>query len=339
MDKTLLYPLQFEPIYQYRLWGGRNLAEILTLPLPGDDPVGEAWLLSDRDDYQSKVVNGNLKGWTIGQLMNKFPKQLMGKLSGRFGKFPLLLKFLDAQKMLSVQVHPSDAYKDLLPPGEAGKTEAWVVLKAESESLIYAGLKPGTTAKNLRESISKGKVEGLLSSFTPKSGDAVFIPAGTVHSLGDGVVVFEVQQNSDVTFRLFDWNHVDEKTGQPRALQVDQALECINYSQGVASPVTPKELTTTPAKREQLFNAEHFELWRIGGQLPFTIGAKDEPRILVCLEGNGELEYEGTLYAVRKGDVFLLPAVTGVCAFHPEGTVNVLEIAIPNQILVKKGNT
>lgn len=330
MDKTPLYPLQFEPIYQYRLWGGRNLANILALPLPGDEPVGEAWLLSDRDDHQSKVINGTLKGWTIRQLMHKFPDQLMGTLSGRFIKFPLLLKFLDAQKMLSVQVHPSDAYKDLLPPGETGKTEAWVVLKANPDSLIYAGLNPGTTPENLRESISKEEVQTHLSSFTPVPGDAVFIPAGTVHTLGRGVVVFEVQQNSDVTFRLFDWNHIDAKTGKPRPLQVEQALECINYSQGQARPVTPKEISNKPAKREQIFNAEHFELWRISGHVQFTVGAEGEPRIMVCLEGNGNLEFEGTMYAVKKGDVFLLPAVTGLSTLHPEGAVTLLEIAIPN---------
>jgi mannose-6-phosphate isomerase len=330
MDQIQLYPLQFEPIYQYRLWDGRRLTEMLTLPLPGDGPVGEAWLLSDRDDHQSKIVNGNLEGWTIGQLMNKFPEQLMGKLAGRFNKFPLLLKFLDAQKMLSVQVHPSDAYKSLIPSGETGKTEAWVVLKAGPESRIFAGLNPGTTAENLRESIAKGEVEDHLSSFAPSPADAVFLPAGTVHALGGDIVVFEVQQNSDVTFRLYDWNHLDTKTGQPRPLQVDQAMACIDFAQGIASPVIPEEVTIIPAEREQLFNCEHFGLWRISGQLPFTIGAMDEPRILVCLEGNGELEHEAIGYAVRKGDVFLLPAVAGVCAFRPEGSVTVLEIAIPD---------
>lgn len=330
MDETPFYPLQFEPIYQYRIWGGRNLAEILTLPMPGDDPVGEAWLLSDRDDHQSKVVNGNFEGWTLGQLMDKFPEQLMGKLAGRFSKFPLLLKFLDAQEMLSVQVHPSDQQKDFIPEGEKGKTEAWVVLKAGPESLIYAGLKPGTTLKNLRKSISKGKVEDHLSSFTPVPGDAVYIPGGTVHSMGGGVVVFEVQQNSDTTFRLFDWNHIDAKTGQPRPLQIDQALACIDFSQGVASPVLPNETTTITTKREQLFDVEHFELWRIRGQLPFSVGARNEPRVLVCIDGHGGLDNKGIMQEVRKGDVFLLPAVTGVCTFYLEGEVNVLEIAIPD---------
>jgi mannose-6-phosphate isomerase len=329
MDKLPLYPLQFEPIFQYRLWGGRNLTEVFNRPLPGKDPIGEAWLLSDRDDYQSRVMNGPLEGWTLRKLMDKYPGQLMGKLNGRYNKFPLLLKFLDAQKMLSVQVHPSDDYKKLLPPGETGKTEAWVVLKAGDESRIYTGLKPGTTATNLKESLSDGTVENHLSSFVPETGDAVFIPAGTVHTLGGGVVVFEVQRNSDVTFRLFDWNHVDAKTGQPRALQVDQALECINYAQGAAGPVVPEEIVSSPVKREQLFNSRYFRLWRSKGKIPYLTGATHEPSILVCIDGKGALQYKENLHMVKKGDVFMLPAVAEKCTFHPEDTVNMLEIAIP----------
>ena len=135
-ELNTLYPLRFEPIYQYRLWGGRRLANLLTAPLPGDGPIGEAWILSDRDDHQSRVANGPLKGRTIGQLREQFPEQLMGKLADRFPRFPLLLKFLDTHEMLSVQVHPSDAHADLLPAGETGKTEAWVVLEAGPESRI-----------------------------------------------------------------------------------------------------------------------------------------------------------------------------------------------------------
>jgi len=157
MSQILLYPLRFEPIYQYRLWGGRRLSGLLAAPLPGDGPIGEAWVLCDRDDHPSQVADGPLKGRTIGQLLEQSPEQMLGKLAPRFRRFPLLLKFLDAREMLSVQVHPG---------GEAGKTEAWVV---------------------------------------PQPGDAVFLPAGTVHTLGGDVVVFEVQQNSDVTFRLYDW--------------------------------------------------------------------------------------------------------------------------------------
>jgi mannose-6-phosphate isomerase len=329
MSEILLYPLRFEPIYQYRLWGGRHLADLLSAPLPGDGPIGEAWVLSDRDGHPSRVANGPLKGQTISQLLELAPDQLLGKLAQRFRRFPLLLKFLDAREMLSVQVHPSDAHTDLLPAGETGKTEAWVVLEAETESRVYVGLKPGTTREDLRRALANGTMADDLVCFTPKRGDGVFLPAGTVHSLGDDVVVFEVQQNSDVTFRLFDWGHVDAKTGQPRALQVDQALACVNFADGAAGLVTPVVEATTPVERERLFHCEQFWLWRLRGHLPFTVGAAGVPRVLVCIEGAGQVEHGGAPYALEKGDVLLLPAVVGACVFRPRGVANVLEIALP----------
>ena len=328
-SQTVLYPLQFEPIYQYRLWGGRHLADLLTAPLPGDGPFGEAWILSDRDDHASYIANGRLKGQTISQLLEHWPVQLMGKLAGRFTRFPLLLKFLDAREMLSVQVHPSDQQTDSIPVREHGKTEAWVVLEAGHESRIYAGLKPGTTAYNLRQAITNGTVANHLAYFTPKPGNAVFLPARTVHALGGNIVVFEVQQNSDVTFRLYDWNHVDVKTNKPRALQVDQAFACIDFAQGAIEPIVPVMEATMPVERERIFQCEYFHLWRLRGQSPFTIGEIGVPRVLVCLEGKGEIEHDDVVYAIGKGDVFLLPASVGVCTFYPEIEVNLLEIAIP----------
>ena len=324
-----MYPLRFEPIYQYRLWGGRRLADLLAAPLPGDGPIGEAWVLSDRDDHPSQIANGPLKGRTIGQMLEQWPEQLMGKLAGRFRRFPLLLKFLDAREMLSVQVHPSDAHKELLPTGETGKTEAWVVLEAGAKSRIYAGLRPGTTADDLRSALANGTVADQLAYFDPKAGDGVFIPAGTVHTLGGGVVVFEVQQNSDVTFRLYDWGHVDPKTGQPRPLQFDQALASIDFAQGAGAPVTAVVEATAPVERERLFDCEYFRLWRMRGESPFAVGAAGVPRVLVCIEGAGQVEYGGATYEGGKGDVFLLPAVLGACTFQPRGAVNVLEIEIP----------
>jgi len=326
--QTALYPLRFEPIYQYRLWGGRRLADLLAAPLPGDGPIGEAWVLSDRDDHASRVADGPLKGRTIGQLMEQSSEQLLGKLAGRFSRFPLLLKFLDVREMLSLQVHPADARKDLLPAGETGKTEAWVVLEARTKSRIYAGLKSGITADDLRRAVAGGVVADDVASFTPKQGDSVFIPAGTVHSLGD-VVVFEIQENSDVTFRLDDWGHIDPKTGRPRALQIDQALSVINMAQGEIAPVAPVVEETKPVERERLFDCDHFRLWRLRGQSPFAVGAAGAPRVLVCIEGTGRVEHGGQTYAAAKGDVLLLPAAVGVGAFRPSGAVTLLEVALP----------
>jgi mannose-6-phosphate isomerase len=329
MNEIPLYPMRFDPIYQYRLWGGRRLSGLLSMPLPGDGPIGEAWILSDRDDHQSLVANGPLKGQTIRWLMEQHRVQLMGKLAPRFSRYPLLLKFLDAREMLSVQVHPSDAFPDLIPAGETGKTEAWVVIEAEKKSHIYAGLKPGTTADDLRQSIGSGTIADCLVGIVPKPGDAVFIPAGTVHTLGDGIVVFEVQQNSDVTFRLYDWGHVDAKTGKPRPLQVDQAFACIDFDGSAGGLVAPRVETAMPVEREALFDCEPFRLWRSLGAAPFTVGATGEPRVLVCIGGAGQLEHANLPYAIGKGDVWLLPAEVGACAFKPSQEVTLLEIAIP----------
>jgi mannose-6-phosphate isomerase len=329
MSKLVPYPLRFEPIYQYRLWGGRRLGDLLTEPLPGDGPIGEAWVLSDREDFQSRVADGSLKGCTIAQVLVQFPQQVMGKLAGRFDRFPLLLKFLDALEMLSVQVHPSDAHPDLLPAGETGKTEAWVVLEAGPKSRIYAGLRPGVTEAGLRQAIANGGVADQLAYITPQPGDAVFTPAGTVHALGGDIVVFEVQQNSDVTFRLYDWNHIDATTGKPRGLQVDQALACIDFGERAGGLVAPVLEATTPVKRERLFDCKQFRLSRLQGDAPFAVGAPGAPSVLVCIGGAGQIQQGGAAYAVAKGNVFLLPAAIGACTFQPRGAVTVLEIGIP----------
>ena len=326
MNRQVLYPLRFEPIYQYRLWGGRRLANLLSEPLPSG-PIGEAWLLSDRDDHPSLVADGPLKGRTLGQLLAEWPEQLLGKLAGQFHRFPLLLKFLDAHDTLSVQVHPSDQQTNYLPAGESGKTEAWVVLETGLESCIYAGLKPGVTSENLRQALADGTVATHLSHFIPKSGDGILIPAGTVHSLGD-VVVFEVQENSDVTFRLYDWEHIDAKTGQARPLQVDQAMAFIDFSQGEIVPIVPMVDEIKPVLRERLFECKHFE-GRFGAESPFGVGAESTPRVLVCLVGNGQVEHDGTNYAIGKGDVLLLPAVVGACLCRPCGAISLLEISLP----------
>jgi mannose-6-phosphate isomerase len=306
-----MYPLRFDPIYQYRLWGGRRLADLLTKKLPAG-PVGEAWVLSDRDDHASHVSDGALKGRTIAQLLAQFPHEVMGRLAGKFARFPLLLKFLDAEKMLSVQVHPH---------GKNGKTEAWVVLEAGADSRIYAGLSHGTTENDLRSAVANGTVAEKLESFHPATGDAFFIPGGTVHSLGGGVVVFEVQQNSDVTYRLYDWGHIDENTGTTRPLQVEQALEAVNFSANEGGFAKPAG--------QNLIDCTYFDVSRISGNSPFPVGKASVPSVLVCTEGVGRIEGGETGYAVKKGDVYLLPAAIGRCTCRPDNSrMSILGIEI-----------
>jgi mannose-6-phosphate isomerase len=330
VDATPLYPLRFEPIYQYRPWGSRRLGRLLSTPLPGDGPIGEAWLLSDRDDQPSRVADGPLRGKTIAELAAQAPDELLGSLRGRFKRFPLLLKLLDVKRPLSVQVHPSDAYPSLIPTGETAKTEAWVVLESGAEARIFAGLKSGSSAQRMRRAIANGTVAEELAEFTPHPGDAVLIRAGTVHSLAD-VVVCEIQQNSDVTFRLYDWDHIDPQTLLRRPLQVEEAMACIDFAQGAVTPLAPRMIERRPVLREKLIRCDQFAATRISGREPFIVGKAQTPRVLVCLAGRGHLEYAGQTYTFGRGQVLLSPAVVGECLCRPHGTVSMLEIALPER--------
>ena len=327
MTPNDLYPLRFAPMFQYRLWGGRELGDFMRTALPGEDPIGEAWILSDRADFSSRIENGALAGRTLTDLMRDRKGEVLGRQAARFERFPLLLKFLDAEKMLSVQVHPRDDQTDLIPTGDTGKTEAWVVLRAKPESRIYAGLKPGTAAQDLR-ALNADSANSHLASFRPEAGQGVMIEAGTVHALGDGVVVFEVQENSDVTFRLYDWDRVDTMTGRPRALQIQHALASIDFDRGAVLPVQPRLEVAQPTRGEGMFHNVHFDLKRWQGSHAFDVGASGEARVLVCVDGGGRARGAGRDVRMERGDVVLLPAAVGAGRFVPDGAVTLLEIAV-----------
>jgi mannose-6-phosphate isomerase len=262
-------------------------------------------------------------------LLQQSPERLLGSHGGGGKRFPLLLKFLDVSKRLSVQVHPSDEHPEFLPGTDSGKDEAWVVIEHGPEARIYAGLQPNASEHVLRQAIANDSLPQQLASFAPEDGDSVFIPAGTVHALGD-VVVFEVQQNSDVTFRLYDWNNVDAKTGQPRPLQVEKAIACVDFKQGAVGPGIPHSQQTGPVLRELLVECDHFDVTRIAGRVPFDVGAADVPRVLVGLSGSAKLRHGDFDYSLAKGDVLLLAAELGACSCRPDGVATVLEIALPH---------
>ncbi|MFM8890072.1 MAG: type I phosphomannose isomerase catalytic subunit, partial [Planctomycetia bacterium] len=213
-----MHPLLLAPRYRRYLWGGRRFASVLGRPLPPGDDYAESWELVDHGDDQSVVAAGPLAGATLGDLVRTHGHELLGR-HAPLSRFPLLFKFLDACRDLSVQVHPDDARAARLSPPDLGKTEAWYVIDAAPGSRIYAGLRPGTDRDALAAALRAGRCEEVLHSFEPRAGDCVFIPAGTVHAIGAGLVVAEIQESSDVTYRLFDWNRTGPD-GRPRPLHL-----------------------------------------------------------------------------------------------------------------------
>jgi len=233
-----LYPFRFQPLLRRYLWGGRKLGTVLGKPIGPEDDYAESWEVVDHGPDQSVVLFGPLAGVSLGELVRRCGRELLGRHHPQ-PRFPLLLKFLDAHRTLSVQVHPNDQQAARLDPPELGKSEAWVVLEAEPEGVIYAGLKPGVDRQMLAEAVREGRCETLLHLIRPQAGDCV--------------LVAEIQQASDTTFRLFDWNRLGPD-GKPRPLHVEQALEVIDFERGPVQPQRPK-----PAElpgRERLVECE-----------------------------------------------------------------------------------
>jgi mannose-6-phosphate isomerase len=330
MTRPALYPLRFEPIFKSMLWGGRRLPGFLNRPAPHDDPIGEAWVLSDVDGHPSRVADGPLAGATLRELLAADHSRILGGARPVNGRFPLLLKFIDARQELSVQVHPDDERAARAVPGASGKTEAWVILDAHPErSRIYSGFRPGVTADHFRDALAGRRTPETLHSFTPNRGDCVFLEAGTVHAIGAEILLFEVQQTSDITYRLYDWDRVDAKTGKPRDLHVEEALMCSAFHRGPCHPVRPDTEEHPHGRRERLVRCPYFSLERHAGRLPFPVGAAGECRVVVCVDGSGELESQGRRHSIATGDVVLLPAEVGECACRPDGEITLLECGIP----------
>jgi mannose-6-phosphate isomerase len=315
---TALYPLRCEPLLRRYIWGGRRLASSLAKALPPGDDYAESWEVCDRGSDQSLVAAGPLQGVSLAQLLDERKAELLGRHL-QLDRFPLLIKFLDCQRTLSVQVHPNDAQAARLSPPDLGKTEAWVVLEAEPGSVIYAGLKRGFDRDSLARELSRGTCELCLHRFEPRVGDCVFIPAGTVHALGAGLVIAEIQQSSDVTYRLFDWNRVGAD-GQPRPLHIDASLAAIDYARGPVEAVLPQP-TETPGI-ERLVDCDKFviERWQI--DRPMVTPDDDRCRVLIVIGGSVVISGDPIAEPIRRGTTVLLPACFGGAIVTPQTTAD-----------------
>ncbi|MBX3423154.1 MAG: class I mannose-6-phosphate isomerase [Pirellulaceae bacterium] len=322
---TEAYPLRCQPKFQNYLWGGRRLAERLGKKLPDGGVWAESWEIVDHPEHQSIVENGPLAGWSLRRLAEGNPGWLLGP---GIKTLPLLLKYLDCQNVLSVQVHPSDDYALSMQQPDLGKTEAWYVIDSRPGAVLYAGLKSGVSREDLAHAVTAGSVEQCLHQIQPQPGDCVFIPAGTVHALGAGLLVAELQQASNTTFRLFDWNRVGPD-GQPRALHVQQALAVTDFDVGPRQIEVPQP--TSQPGRQRLVSCDKFiwDRW-VGGQVQ-PIAGDGAFHIVTAPYGGVELIGEAFYESLSCGDSAFLPASLPHCMASIAPDAILLDMFLPKQ--------
>ena len=285
-------PLCFEPIFQERIWGGRSLESEFGKKLPADMKIGESWEIVDRPEAQSVVRNGSLRGKTLHELWTKHRQSIFGDIADA-PRFPLLIKLLDARDKLSLQVHPPEEIAAIL--GGDSKTEFWYVAAASPDARLFVGLRKAMTRENFEKAVYSGTVADHVHSIQVKAGDAMFLPAGRFHAIGEGNLLVEIQQNSDTTYRVFDWNRLDDK-GKPRQLHPEQAIKCINFDDVQPELVKPNAEVLV---RHPLFEVQK---WTLDSAREVT--AHRQFAIVCCL--TGKLHCAGVDLA--PGEFFLVPA-------------------------------
>lgn len=305
----MLYPLLFQPIFKERVWGGRNIERLYQKPLPAGKPIGESWEISDRPEGVSIIANGPLAGKDLRWLMEQYGPEIVGSAAKPEGRFPLLIKILDAQETLSVQVHPPGPIAQQL--GGEPKTEMWYITDAAPGAELFAGLKAGTTRDNFERSIASGTVADLLHRVPVKADDVMFLPSGRIHAIGAGNVIFEIQQNSDTTYRVFDWNRVG-LDGKPRELHVAESLASIDFNDYEPGLIASKlSRNATFAERylvhDPLFTVDGCQVKR--GQR-FHLSC-EIAQVLCIIRGRISVTYKETSLVLKPGDFCLLPASLG----------------------------
>ncbi|MCL4694414.1 MAG: mannose-6-phosphate isomerase [Candidatus Hydrogenedentes bacterium] len=334
MNGDHLGPIRFEEHYFERIWGGRRLESDLGKIIPPNVPIGEAWLISDHPSAESVVAEGPLAGNTLRQLLAADADTILGSRAklNVHGRFPLLLKILDAADWLSVQVHPDDECAARLGEPDVGKTEMWHILQSEPNSELICGLDPAIDPDAFICAARDGRLDAMLPRFTVAPGDAVFVRAGTVHAIGGGILLAEIQQNSDLTYRIYDWNRVDV-SGKGRELHLDKTRAATHFGSTHGGKQTPLELSDDSGadKREMLAACRYFAAERV--QCTDTwrrITGKASFHIVLCIDGTASVEAGSGEAALSPGQACLIPGA--VPEFSVESGCTVLDYYVPDLV-------
>ncbi len=322
--------IRFKEAYVDRIWGGTRLRSVLGKPTPADRTIGEAWLISDHESHESVVAEGPLAGSILRRLLETGARAVLGARASLtvHGRFPLLLKLLDSAQPLSVQVHPGDEDAARLGEPDVGKTEMWHVLEAGADGELICGLDPSVTAEAFGAAIPDGSVERMMTRFVAPPGTSVFVPAGTVHAIGGGMLLAEIQQNSDLTYRIYDWGRVDDR-GRPRELHVDKALAVTRFGSAHAGPARPLSCATDGLERTIHAACRYFAAERLrveGAAQRSTRG--DSFHILLGVSGKMRVTAGETQADIKMGEAVLIPGVE--TDFSLEGGGEVLDYYVPD---------
>ncbi|WP_395063621.1 type I phosphomannose isomerase catalytic subunit [Flavobacterium sp.] len=317
-----IYPLQFQPILKDRIWGGTKLKTYLNKPITSEI-TGESWEISTVENDVSIIANGFFKGKSLNELINEFPEEVLGtKVYKQFDKqFPLLFKYLDAREDLSIQVHPNDELAKKRH-NSFGKTEMWYVMQADANAKLIVGFKEKSSPEEYLKSLENKTIIDILDTKKVKKGDVFFLATGTVHAIGAGTVIAEIQQTSDITYRIYDFDRVDAN-GNTRELHVDLALDAINYNVVDAQ----KNYSKVENEANVMVDCPYFttNFIPLDGAMKFDKN-KESFSVYMCVEGSFELLYKEEKYDYKTGDTLLIPAeMTG---FEIKGKASVLEIYI-----------
>jgi mannose-6-phosphate isomerase len=316
----MLYPLFFEPVYKKIIWGGRNLETVFNRTLPPGD-IAESWDVCCHKNGMSIVSNGPLKGKKLDELMTIYNLELLGKKCAGMDRFPVLVKIIDANDKLSVQVHPGDDYA-LKDSGDLGKTEIWYIIDAKPNSKLVYGTLPGISKEEFKASITDGCLQSKLRYINVVKGDVIFIPHGTVHAIMEGLLIAEIQQNSDTTYRVFDWNRTDAE-GKPRELHIDKALDVINFDFDGKINNSIK-INHSGYLEEKLISCDYFKVDKIIIEGTYEDKTDDDSLfIYTALEGAGYLVHNDTRYDIPTGSSFIIPAALG--KFEIKGNLTLLK--------------